>query len=332
MLASACVCGSSASLAVRCSRAWRSRKQITLNSFKSSTLWPIWVAQKQGFFAKQGIAIKNVYTPNSVAQMIGLIKGEFDMVTTALDNVIAYDEGEGVAEGAQERRSDRGHGRQQRCAQPDRAPRDQEHQGSDRPRPRGRRDLDRLSRSCCRKCSPRTASPGDYKLVPFGNTGARWKAMQESKAVAGLLAPPVSQAAVAQGYVNLGRCGRRARRLSGHRRRSDRANGRRTSRTPWSASSAPIGRASNGSRRPPTSRRRIDILRAELPETTPGRRPRRITASWSPHPKGFDAGGKLDLAGAKHVLELRRQYGPQGKTGTDIARFIDESYFERAAK
>src|SRR5438105_3654601 len=45
---------------------------------------------------------------------------------------------------------------------------------------------------------------GDYKLVPFGNTGARWQALQKQEAVAGLLTPPISQAAVAQGYVNLG--------------------------------------------------------------------------------------------------------------------------------
>src|SRR5215470_15118966 len=72
------------------------QKQITLNSFKSSSLWPIWVAQKQGLFEKQGLTVKNVYTANSVAQMVGLIKGEFEMVTTALDNVIAYAEGEGA--------------------------------------------------------------------------------------------------------------------------------------------------------------------------------------------------------------------------------------------
>src|SRR6185312_5561826 len=73
----------------------QAQKQITVNSFKSSTLWPVWAAQKQGFFAKQGLTIKNVYTPNSVSQMVGLINGEFDLITTALDNVIAYDEGEG---------------------------------------------------------------------------------------------------------------------------------------------------------------------------------------------------------------------------------------------
>ena len=75
----------------------------------------------------------------------------------------------------------------------------------------------------------------------------------------------------------------------------------------------------------------LDILRAELPGTSAAVAEETygfLVAA----PKGFDAGGKLDLAGAKHVLELRRKYGPEGKTGTDIAQFIDESYFAQAAK
>ena len=83
--------------------------------------------------------------------------------------------------------------------------------------------------------------------------------------------------------------------------------------------------------RPPTSRRRIAILRAELPETTQAAGEENYDFLVAA-PQGFDAGGKLDLAGAKQVLALRRQYGPQGKPGTDISRFIDESYFERAVK
>src|SRR5205807_6606118 len=47
-------------------------------------------------------------------------------------------------------------------------------------------------------------APGNYKLVPFGNTGARLQAMAEGKAVGAILTPPLSLAAVAQGYVNLG--------------------------------------------------------------------------------------------------------------------------------
>ena len=75
----------------------------------------------------------------------------------------------------------------------------------------------------------------------------------------------------------------------------------------------------------------IAILRAELPETTQAAGEETYSFLVAA-PKGFDVGGKLDLAGAKHVLELRRKYGPEGKTGTDIARFIEESYFAQAAK
>ena len=47
---------------------------------------------------------------------------------------------------------------------------------------------------------------------------------------------------------------------------------------------------------------------------------------------GFDSGGKIDLAGARQVLDLRRRYGPQGKAVADVGRFLDQSYFERAAR
>ena len=39
----------------------RAQKEVTLNSFKSASLWPIWAAGNQGFFAKQGLTVKNVY-------------------------------------------------------------------------------------------------------------------------------------------------------------------------------------------------------------------------------------------------------------------------------
>src|SRR5205814_5465323 len=53
----------------------QAQREIALNSFKGSNVWPVWVAQRRGFFAKEGLAIKNVYTVSSAAQMIGLIKG-----------------------------------------------------------------------------------------------------------------------------------------------------------------------------------------------------------------------------------------------------------------
>src|ERR1700716_467001 len=59
--------------------------------------WPIWAAQEQGYFAKSGVEVKLTNTPNSVFQLTNLIDGKFDIAMTAIDNVIAYMEGQGEA-------------------------------------------------------------------------------------------------------------------------------------------------------------------------------------------------------------------------------------------
>jgi ABC-type nitrate/sulfonate/bicarbonate transport system substrate-binding protein len=306
------------------------QKSITVNSFKGSNLWPVWAAQRQGFFAKEGLAIKNVYTVSSAAQMIGLIKGEFEMVTTALDNVVAYDLGDGS---------------------PD-APKDADliaflggNNGAltlvGRPEIKAVKDLkgrdlavDAVSTGFSFVLQDMLArggvAPGDYKLLPFGNTGARLQAMQGGKAVGAILTPPLSLAAVAQGYNNLGEA---ARVLGGYQ------GSVAAARRDWAKANADTVVAFIRGYRsglawlqaPANKQAALDILRAEVPETTAAGAEENY-AMMVADPEGFDAGGKLDLAGVKRVLDLRRQYGPQGRPAADLGRFIDESYFERAAK
>src|SRR5262249_2411 len=61
--------------------------------------WPIWAAQDNGDFAREGLAVTLTPTPSSVFQLTNLIDGRFDIAMTAIDNVIAYDEGQGEAPG-----------------------------------------------------------------------------------------------------------------------------------------------------------------------------------------------------------------------------------------
>ncbi len=56
---------------------------------------PLWVAQEQGYFAGGALAVELTPTPSSTFQLTHLIGGEFDIAMTAMDNVIAYDEGQG---------------------------------------------------------------------------------------------------------------------------------------------------------------------------------------------------------------------------------------------
>ena len=313
-----------------CAAPAQAQKEITLNSFKSASLWPIWAAGRHGFFEKQGLIVKNIYTPSSVDQMVGLIEGKFDLVTTAFDNVIAYVEGEGAPQ----------------------APKDADliaFMGGNngalsliaRPEIKSIKDLKNRDLAVdaiatgfsfvLREILARSLlGVNDYKLVPFGNTGARWQALRDNKAFAGLLTPPLSQVAMAQGFPNLADA---ARVLGGYQGTVGAA------RRDWARSNADtivafIRGYREGlawMRAPANKRAAIDVLRAEIPETTPAAAEQNY-AILVADPKGFDAGGKIDPDGAKQVLELRRRYGPQGKSGIEIGRFIDESYFERAAR
>src|SRR5204863_1141098 len=58
---------------------------------------PVWAAQRQGFFEAQGVAVQLSYTPTSVFLITALLDGRFDLALGGMDNVIAYQEGQGEA-------------------------------------------------------------------------------------------------------------------------------------------------------------------------------------------------------------------------------------------
>ena len=58
---------------------------------------PIWAAERQGFFEQNGLRVVITPTPSSTFQMQGFAEGRFDIAMTAIDNVIAYQEGQGEA-------------------------------------------------------------------------------------------------------------------------------------------------------------------------------------------------------------------------------------------
>src|ERR1700728_3122926 len=71
--------------------------EITVNIFPGGFNWPSYAAQDKGFFDDHGIHVTLQGTTGSVAQMTGLSQGSFDIAMTAIDNIIAYVEGEGEA-------------------------------------------------------------------------------------------------------------------------------------------------------------------------------------------------------------------------------------------
>ena len=70
---------------------------LRVNVFPGGFNWPIYVGQDKGGFARQGIAVTVLDTPNSIAQMTEFAEGQFDIAMTAVDNIVAYVVGQGQA-------------------------------------------------------------------------------------------------------------------------------------------------------------------------------------------------------------------------------------------
>src|SRR6478609_9065104 len=65
--------------------------------FPGGPNWPLWVAQEKGFFSQQGLRVEFTPTPSSTFLVRGLMDDKFNIGLAAIDNVIAYQEGQGEA-------------------------------------------------------------------------------------------------------------------------------------------------------------------------------------------------------------------------------------------
>ena len=65
--------------------------RLRVCTFKGLQNLPLYVAQRQGYFAARGLDIEIVYTNGSKPQIADLIGGKYDLVQTAPDNVVNVD-------------------------------------------------------------------------------------------------------------------------------------------------------------------------------------------------------------------------------------------------
>src|SRR5258707_8456072 len=64
-------------------------------SFPGGANLPLWVAEDEGLFAREQLAVKVSPTPNSVVLVQSLVNDDEDIAIAAFDNVVAYQEGQG---------------------------------------------------------------------------------------------------------------------------------------------------------------------------------------------------------------------------------------------
>jgi ABC-type nitrate/sulfonate/bicarbonate transport system substrate-binding protein len=72
-------------------------RTLRVISFDGGWNLPVWAAQRQGFFEANGVAVQISYTPSSAFLVTALLDGRFDIALALIDNLVAYQEGQGEA-------------------------------------------------------------------------------------------------------------------------------------------------------------------------------------------------------------------------------------------
>jgi ABC-type nitrate/sulfonate/bicarbonate transport system substrate-binding protein len=303
-------------------------QDITVNVFPGGFNWGIYVAQHRGLFARNGLRVVVQETPNSVAQMTALSAGACDIAMTAVDNIVAYVEGQGEAPiGPQ--------------------PEFFAFVGSDTGflslvAGGGIRSISELRGRILSVDAMTTGyafvlfeilrrnglAPGDYAVVKVGGMVQRWEALRDGKHDATILSTPYNILAKAAGLTQLAR----GIAVLGHYQGNVGA-----ARRSWASANkdAVIGyirayvaaidwlydRANRDEA--------IAILRKELPHMTLELAGQTYDELLDPK-DGFFRNGRIDAEGLQTVLELRSCYAKPGKQLGDPGKYFDAAYHRAA--
>jgi len=302
--------------------------EVTVNVFPGGFNWGIYVAQERGLFEKNGIRVTVQATPGSVAQMTGLSEGKFDIAMTAVDNIVAYVEGQGEAPiGPQ--------------------PEFFAFMGSDT----GFLSLVTVSDvKTVAELKGRTLSvdalttgyafvlfdilrrsglaDGDYKVDKVGGMVQRFNALREHKQDGTMLSTPYNILAKSDGFIQLAT----ATKVIGHYQGNVAA-----ARRSWAAANKDkvvayirayveaidwlYDRANRDEA--------VRILRKNLPQMSQDLAERSYDELLDPQ-DGFFRQGRIDMAGLKTVLELRSRYGKPAKKLDDPMKYYDPAYHAAA--
>jgi ABC-type nitrate/sulfonate/bicarbonate transport system substrate-binding protein len=301
---------------------------VNLIVFPGGFNWPIWVAKEKGFFERQGIDLKVTPTPSSVFQLTNLIDGKFDIAMTAIDNLIAYREGQGEV--------------------PKEGPDLFAFMGGDNgflrlvtvPEVSSYRDLRGKTLSVDAMTTGyafvlfeilarnKMVVNKDYKVVTAGGVLQRFQALMEKKHAGTLLLSPFEVQAEEKGFHRLANAidvlGRYQGLVGGARKA-------------WAEkhSDAVVGyiRAFSDAvdwlYNPDNREEAITIFLKNLPNATPQAALVAYGILLSPA-DGFQKKAKIDLEGVKTVLALRSKYAKPHKTLKDASQYYDPSFYEAA--
>ncbi|MGD9923099.1 MAG: ABC transporter substrate-binding protein [Pseudorhodoplanes sp.] len=303
-------------------------KTLEVIVFPGGFNWTIFVGQDKGFFEKNGVTVKVTPTPNSQFQLKGLIEGKFDIAMTAMDNVIAYSEGQGAAKTEVE-------------------PDIFAFMGVDAgflrlvavPEVKTIADLkgkqvsvDALTTGYAFVLRKLLENGGlrheDIQFVSAGGGRERFTALLEKKHAATLLISPFDVVAEAKGFNRLANADEALGHYQGVVGAARRSWAKQHEKELVGYITGYLS-ALQWLFDPANKSEAIAILRKHVPDMSEEAATRSYDILVHPT-KGFSRDASLDVKGVQTVLQLRSGY--TGKTLTDPSRYYDLGYYNKARK
>ncbi len=319
-----------ASFSTAAAGAATSTTKLTVNVFPGGFNWPLFVARDKGFFATRGLEIEILPTTGSVMQMSGLATGKFDIAMTAIDNVVAYVEGQGDASVGRQSDFFAFMGSDSGFLSIIGAP-----TVSNFADLRGRTlSVDALSTGYAfvllDMLARKGLKEGDYHVVAVGGMVQRWNAMKEGQQVATLLSTPYDILAKSEGFHQLGWATDTIGPYQGNVA---------ATRREWAATHRPqlicyiraYAAAIDWLYEPAHRDEAIRILRSNLPSMSEQLAQQSYVELLNPK-DGFFREAKIDADCVKTVLRLRSQYLHGGEQLSDVGRYYDSSYWADAMR
>lgn len=312
--------GLGAASAARRLSAASSQQELDVIAFPGGFNLPLWAAAANGAFERHGIKVNLHYTPDSVSQMKGLLDGSYDIAMTAMDNVVAYHEGQGAVRSPNERQLRAFLGVDDGLLSLVVAREIKDFAGL-----RGRTlAVDALTTGYSFVLMELLARHGlslsDVSLKSFGGVANRWDTLRQGAHAGTLLVTPFELVAQAEGFHLLAY----AREFTGAYqgvvaaalRPSIEAQG-----AAFQAFANACDEAVRWLRTPDSKSAALRILGERMPQVAPEMLPA-MHAALLAGKHGLSSTSDLNLAGVRTVLDLRRKYGPAGARLADADAYV----------
>ncbi len=304
-------------------------KPVRIIAFPGAPNLPTFAAIEKGYFADEGLAVELALTASSVAQAERTAAGEFDIVFTAFDNVVAYGEGQGAAADGVDPDYVVLTGATQLELAIVTAPEVKAYADL-----KGRSiALDALTTGFAFVLFDMMEKSGlgrdDVTFAAVGATPQRWQSVKAGEHAATLTIEPFTSIARRSGFNVLDVSSNHFASYQGGTIAARRAYAAENPETVKAFIRAYL-KGLAWTLDPANRETGAALLQSRMPDIQPAAVPSIMASLLSPR-SGLTPGAHILPDGMRTVLDLRSRYGKGGKVLTDIEKYLDLSFFEAVA-